>query len=133
MKSNLWNMNIKMQILPKKIRKKILYIFHIESLQIDRKSYKLWRIPLFHKSLFFEQVSLNYFRQPYIYVYIIYITVHVHEAIIIKAPINVNTMIRKDFSRTFYIRDQTCTLIYENDGLYPKYIFVKIHQENNLI
>ena len=38
----------------KKIRKKILYIFHIESLQIDRKSYKLWRIPFFHKTSIFE-------------------------------------------------------------------------------
>ena len=47
----------------------------------------------------------------YVYVYIYYITVHAHETIIIKAPLNVNTMIRKDFSRTFYIRDQTCTFI----------------------
>ena len=48
----------------KKIRKKILYIFHIESSQIDRKSYKLWRIPLFHKNEIFEQVLLIFFRQP---------------------------------------------------------------------
>ena len=46
-------------------------------------------------------------------------TIHAHETIIIKAPINVNTMIRKDFSRTFYIRDQTCTFIYKNDGSCP--------------
>ena len=55
-------------------------------------------------------------------------TVHAHETIIIKAPINVNTMIRKDFSHTFYIKDQTCTFIYENDGLHPKYIFIKFQQ-----
>ena len=50
-----------------------------------------------------------------------------HETIIIKAPINVNTMIRKDFSRTFYIRDQTCTFIYKNAGLYSRYILIKIN------
>ena len=55
----------------------------------------------------------------------VYKKVHAHETIIIKAPINVNSMIRKDFSRTFYIRDQICTFIQENDGLYPEYIFIK--------
>ena len=59
----------------------------------------------------------------YICIYLYIKNVHAHETIIIKAPINVNTMIRKDFSR---IRDQTCTLVQENGGLYPKRMFINI-------
>ena len=60
MKTNMWNWKWKIEILQKKIRAKILYIFHIESSEIDMFSFKLWYFLIEHEISLEGEIKVFY-------------------------------------------------------------------------